>query len=312
MSHLGRSGDQYCAAGNGAVSAVVQRSVAAVCGTLYHSIAAGKGQITVRIDAVTVSVHKERAAGDDDGALGGAAELIPAAGAAHSTTAKAALVIAPCGVETVIAGFQGNVTAGDGDGQTFQALVAFCDGDGTGGNGEPFIRVEAVIAGGDGEAAAAYGCMAVAVDCVIGAVDGEGTAIYQQGARSLDALGAFCGGGGAPVVAAAVAAWPSTHTAAKVVGVLLAVLAAAAAQQLKTAAVDLHEAACADPVLSTGQVEGSVSDIYIAQCGILVVFCMDAVLAGIHGKSAVRDPHGVIGGHAVAGGGNVITAAGDP
>lgn len=55
------------------------------------------------------------------------------------------------GIEAVVRGDQRDITAGDGDIYSLQPLVAFGDADGTAGDIQRVVGVNAVVAGGNGQ-----------------------------------------------------------------------------------------------------------------------------------------------------------------
>ena len=205
--------------------------------------------------------------------------------------------------------------------QAFQALIALGNFNGTCCNGQVFFRMEAVVTGGDRKAAACDRHRAVAVHGIIGSVHVKNTVSDHQLCTGLDTLHAgtvrsvllaagIAAGSAAHIAGStAHAAGMSAHVAPIVRGNRCAVFAAAACQDRKCAAVDLHGCCGADAVALCGNLECATAQIDRAQGGIVAVFCVNAVLTGRNGKAAVGDCHIVLAGKAMGSAGNFVDAA---
>ena len=79
---------------------------------------------------------------------------------------KAAFVAAPCGVEPVIAGDQGDIPACDVDGQPFDTLIAFLNIDLTSDDLHSVVPMDAVIAGSDAQRASCDTQISVGMMCI--------------------------------------------------------------------------------------------------------------------------------------------------
>ena len=231
------------------------------------------------------------------------------------------------------------MTAADGNGRSFDALVALGDIDGAAADGETGVCVNAVVTRCDFERAARNRNGVVGVDRVVGGIDGKGAVVDGNGTVGFNALGAariggcrcragcrsrLCDrqlravGGQSPAAGHLIALSAAELTAPlSPVGIEAAVLfgagvaAAAARCDGKGTVVDLNRAAGVHAVGAGREVEGAVRDIDIAERRVVRIFRVQRVGAGVDGDIAVRHADAVVGGKSLLFGCDAVGAAGD-
>ena len=163
--------------------------------------------------------------------------------------------------------------------------------------------MEGVVAGGHGEGAAGDRQGAVGVHGVIFGINAEGAAGDRQVLRRLDALpGLRCGGGAGASPAAGAAPHPAGvgHGGA-----------AAAGGNGEISAGNQDVPGGVQPVVPGPDLKGSAQNVDVSQCGVIVVFRVEAVGAAFDEEAAGLNAEAILAGHALLGGGDAVGAAGD-
>ena len=273
LGHAGRAhGDDRAAADTG-LDAVVHGAVAAVGGAGDVDRAARDGEIAVGVQPVAVGVHVQGAARDRQGSAAvavKAAAHLAAETAAEAVAAEEAhgvgAVAAAGGVETVVAGPDGEEAALNVDDLGLQTLVALADGDGPVRDGEGSVGVDAVVHAGQDQLAAADGDGAARVHRVVIGADAQAAAADRDIGVGGDTLA----------------------------------LAAVAGVENDLAALDQNGAAGVQAVLLAQQVQHAAGDGDRALRAVLVVGGVERVGAHVGVQDAALDADAVLAGETLA------------
>ena len=190
LGHARGSGHHHDSAVDLAGGGIIQAPVHGIRRAGHIDLSSVNIQRTVGIQAVTSRIHLEGSSGNVDvicGLLQGF-RLSLSAGA-HKVKVRIGGA-ASGGVQAVIRGHQGNVAPGDIDKHCLQALIALGNGDGSPGDAQGVIRVEAVVTGGRlDNCVSCNGHGSGAVEGIIHTVQGDRPPGNQQVSVGFQALG---------------------------------------------------------------------------------------------------------------------------